>query len=292
MTPTRQSFALVSMALLPALGRVRMLYRALGDNNSLCESHHYQNLGYWDDGADSLDAAAEGLAVRVAATAGIGGRDSVLDVGCGFAEHDMLWAKHFAPQRIVAVNVCTEQLVTAARMFPDLNEKNVHLVTADAVRLPFDNSRFDAVLGVESAFHFLPRTDFFSEAFRVLRPGGRLVLADLCGVTRPLALKDRLAELVGRAFWQIPKENLVPRTTYVRQLTAAGFEQVAVDSIWHCVYPRFAEYARARLQEPDVVARLSPVFRRMLAASLGARRRLDPEAMDYVLASARKPVSG
>lgn len=48
--PPRQSLTLLSMALLPVLGRVDTLYRALGTNNSLCESHHYLNLGYWDQG--------------------------------------------------------------------------------------------------------------------------------------------------------------------------------------------------------------------------------------------------
>jgi hypothetical protein len=151
---------LLSMAMFPALGRVRTLYRALGDNNSLCEKRRYLNLGYWDDGEQTLDGAAE-----------------------------------------------------------------------------------------------------------------------------------RLAVLVGRAFWQIPCENLVPRITYADQLRATGFAGVAVDSIWHRVYPRFADYARRRLHAPDVVARLSPVLRRMLLASLGARRKLDPEAMDYVLASALKPAT-
>ncbi len=284
-----QSLTLLSMALLPLLGRVNTLYRALGTNNSLCESFHYLNLGYWDDGITSLDGAAENLALRVAEAAAIGPGQSVLDVGCGFAEHDMLWAKRFAPLQIVGVNICAEQLAAAARWFPDHRQNGLSLMAADAVSLPFADGSFDAVVGVESAFHFRSRAAFFHEAMRVLRPGGRLVLADLCGVARTLAWKDRISEIVGRAFWQIPKENLVPRAVYAEQLAATGFTQVAVDSIWHRVYPRFADYARARLDTPEIIARLSPVFRRMLVSSLGARRKLDPEAMDYVLAYARKP---
>lgn len=285
----RQSMTLLSLALLPRLGRVRTLYRALGSNNSLCERRRYLNLGYWEDGMDTLDVAAERLAMLVAESAGIGPRDAVLDVGCGFAEHDMLWAAHFAPQRLVAVNISSEQLAMAARLHPHRKLAGVCLLAADAVQMPFADASFDAVLGVEAAFHFRTRKAFFEEALRVLKPGGRLVLADLCGVDRLLALKDRLAESVGRSFWQIPKENLVPSAEYAKQLEATGFAKVSVNSIWHQVYPRFVDYARRRLHAPEVAARLSPVFRRMLIASLGARRRLNPEAMDYVLASAHKP---
>lgn len=286
-----RSLTLLSLALLPGLGRVRTLYRALGSHNSLCETRRYMNLGYWEDGTDTLDAAAECLAMRVAQTADIGPGDAVLDVGCGFAEHDMLWAARCAPQHLVAVNISPEQLAMAAQMHPDRARAGVRLLVADAVRMPFADACFDAVLGVESAFHFLTRQAFFQEVLRVLKPGGRLALADLCGVDRRLAPKDRLAELIGRSFWQIPKANLVPRAEYAKQLRTTGFTKVSVKSIWHRVYPRFADYARHRLHMPEISTRLSPVFRRMLIASLGARRKLDPEAMDYVLASAHKPAT-
>ena len=83
---------------------------------------------------------------------------------------------------------------------------------------------------------------------------------------------------------RFPKENLVSRADYAKQMQAAGFIGVSVDSIWHEVYPRFVDYAQHRLHAPEVRARLSPVFRRILLGNLGARRKLDPEAMDYVLA--------
>jgi ubiquinone/menaquinone biosynthesis C-methylase UbiE len=136
---------------------------------------------------DSLDAAAESLAMQVTETAGIGSHDTVLDVGCGFAEHDMQWAARCTPNYLIVINISYEQLDMVARLHPRRAFAGVCLLAADAVRLPFADASFDAVLGVESAFHFLTRKAFFKEALRVLKPGGRPALADLCGVDRRLA---------------------------------------------------------------------------------------------------------
>ena len=285
-----QSMRLLSLAFLPFQGRVRTLYSALADGNSLCHDARYLNLGYWKHGAKTLDEAAAALAELLAGAVGLSPDDDVLDAGFGFGDQDFYWHEKHSPRKIVGVNVTPVQVRAARDRAARLGlSDRVAFYEADATRIPFPAESFSVVFALESAFHFRTREDFLREAFRVLRPGGRLALADLCAVARTLALKDRLAERIGRSFWQIPKENLYPADVYRARIEAAGFVNTRLDSIWHDVYPPFVDFARARLDDSELQRRMNPVFRRMLTASLKARKRLSPEAMDYVLAVAEKP---
>ncbi len=93
-----QSLSLIGLAFIPLSGRVRTLYRALADVNSLCREKLYQNLGYWKvepdspdrpdrpDRPDSMDMAAEAMADLLARTASLSRADEALDVGFGFAD--------------------------------------------------------------------------------------------------------------------------------------------------------------------------------------------------------------
>ncbi len=290
MNSISQSFKLLSLAFLPFQGRVRELYTALADTNSLCDEARYLNLGYWKNGAKTLDEASRDLAELLAVTASLGPEDDILDAGFGFGDQDFFWHDVYSPKSITGVNVTPSQIRFAReRAVRRGLSGSLAFVEADAARLPFSDGSFSVVFALESAFHFRSREAFFREARRVLRPGGRLVLADLCAVDRKLSLKDRIAERIGRSFWQIPKENMYAADAYREKLEQAGFNGVRLESIWKDVYPPFADFARARLSDDVLSRRMNPVYRRMLSGSLSARKRLSPEAMDYVLVRAETP---
>src|SRR5947209_11014878 len=106
---------LLSFIAIPRLGRAAALYDLLDEHNSLCRTRHYLNLGYWAGGATDLDEAADAMADLMARAAELGPDDEVLDVGCGFADQDLLWSSRFHPKRITAVNLNARQLLLAGR---------------------------------------------------------------------------------------------------------------------------------------------------------------------------------
>lgn len=287
-----RSLQLLSLFLTPAKTRAATLYAGLGEGSSLCEEKRYLNLGYWANAPARLDEAGDDLARLVARAGGLGPGMEALDAGCGFADQDILWMRECQPSRIDGINSSRLQLERARELVAAQGlQARIVLREGDAVRLPYPDGSFDAVLSIEAAFHFNTRDGFLREAYRVLRSGGRLAMADLCAASVPMELPARIQALIGRSFWQIPKDNMYDSAEYARRLGAAGFRNATVESIWQDVYPRFIDFARVRLRDSALRRRMNPVFRAFLSTSANARKRVRPSLMDYVLVRADKASS-
>ena len=93
----------------------------------------------------------------------------------------------------------------------------------NATGLTFSENSFDVVFSAEAAFHFDTRREFFVQAYRALKPGGSLLVADiLLDRAHPLA-KKMLA-------WGVPA-NLDQSTPddYRACLEEAGYHNVRVE---------------------------------------------------------------
>jgi SAM-dependent methyltransferase len=101
-----------------------------------------------------------------------------------------------------------------------------------ATDLPFADASFDVVFALECAFHFDTREDFLREALRVLRPGGRLVLADMHrNNPRGGRWRVRLRRTIERRLAHIPTANLIDTTAYRVLLERIGFSPVSISSL-------------------------------------------------------------
>jgi len=251
----------------------------------------YLNLGYWKT-ARTIDEACAALASLVAESAAMGPADDVVDVGFGFADQDMLWAERFAPRHITGLNVTPVQVRLAqARVRRRGMAGRITLIEGSATAMPLPDASCDIVTAVECAFHFDTREDFLAEAFRVLRPGGRLVLADVIrAAPEPDRFRRRVQDFVWAQFAQkfaVAAANADQRAPYAAKLRSAGFDPVQVTSIGEHVFPG---WHRALAEDRALFARLPPPARLLYRLVRRFDARSVYGAFDYVLATARKPV--
>jgi tocopherol O-methyltransferase len=157
----------------------------------------------------------------VADSAGLDPSCSVLDVGCGVGGA----ACHLARVTGAAIRGLTPnpaQLALARESAARHAVLHVAFDLGDAANLPYPNASFDVVLFFESACHFPDRARFFAEAWRVLKPGGRLAGQDwLAGETLSEAVRRPLVERICST-WAIPALDTV--SGYARLMAGAGFE--------------------------------------------------------------------
>lgn len=104
---------------------------------------------------------------------------AVLDVGCGCGV-DTLVAAGFVGDtgRAVGIEMSPEMLATARRNAHAAGAENVEFVEGSAEKLPFDDARFDLLISSGVYNLVIDKQAALAEAFRVLRPGGRVQIAD------------------------------------------------------------------------------------------------------------------
>lgn len=218
----------------------------------------YFNVGYWQAGASGLAQACDHMVDELAAAVPAGAR-VVLDVGCGRGAGTRRLAEQFPAARVVGINISLDQLIHARR------RGLAAAVVSDAAHLGVASGVADSVIACESAQHFDTRADFLAEAYRILRPGGTIALADMLFVER---------EPVGA--WLLPSANAVDGVeAYAELLGSIGFRGISVRDATDVTWTPFC-----RLMAQ--VHRGPPGDLEAVEKSLGC----------YVLATARKPLPG
>lgn len=107
------------------------------------------------------------------------GFSDLLDCGCGTAPMLTLLQKKYPHRHYTGIDL-TPEMIEAARA---KNMPGVELVVGDCEDLPFPAESFDAVICCQSFHHYPNVQAFFHSVYRVLRPGGRLILRDMTANT-------------------------------------------------------------------------------------------------------------
>jgi microcystin synthetase protein McyJ len=247
------------------------------------------NLGYWKDARTYPDACVA-MVDLLGTRAGLQPSDRVLDVGVGFAEQDFVLLDRFKVSHITGIDITPVHVDKGRERVAKRGlEKQIDIRLGSGTAMEFPDASFDKVLALECAFHFDTRDQFMREAFRVLKPGGTIALADMLP---NLGKKPGMTTVFGRRYGHIPVANWYDREEYPRRLAAAGFDDVRVESIREDVFPAMAKYIRQRVEGKkkidEVVVEVTEDDRAK-CRGVSQWERVTGFA-DYVIVSARKPL--
>lgn len=185
------------------------------------------------------------LNLEIAARLNLGSKDKafLIDLGCGFGAISRTIAKNYSGVMIKGVTLSPSQVETAKKLNTqvDLHDR-IEIFEGDYTKLPFEDGAAGGVWAVESACYAAgaAKEDLIREMARVLKPGGRFVIADCFLKTSA----KKFNALAGKCYEEMCKNWALPEIAslelFVETLRKHDFRDIAVEDIYWRAAPSIA----------------------------------------------------
>lgn len=256
-----------------------------------CLAMHY---GYWDETTKGVSDALIRENQILAERAQIKKEHRVLDAGCGVGGSSIWLGKNIGCET-VGITLSAEQVKTCKK---NAEQAGTSALNAFEVRdytdTGLDEASFDVVWAIESVCHATHKEDFVKEAFRVLKPGGKLIIADFWASHHQLKGEDQRIMQEWVAGWSVGSLEHVDN--FRGHLKTNGFVELDYENATDHVRPsaeRLHKYAKWTLWG----AKILEVLRIRNKAQHGnviavhrAKLALDRGLWNYGIICAQKPL--
>jgi len=209
----------------------------------------------------------------------------IIDVGCGVGGSTRRLA-HKTGCRVTGIDLSEEYIDAAERLTQLLGMQNrVQFQAASALELPYESDSFDGAWSIQMNMNVEDKLGWLQELYRVLKPGGRAVLYEVCAHhTTPVYFPVPWAQDSSMSF-------LVPPDAFRAVIESAGF----VIDCWHDK-TELARQAFASMTEPRGEAKLPELGVHLLVGNdilhkaYNLHRNLEEQRVSLIETVAVKPV--
>jgi arsenite methyltransferase len=250
-----------------------------------CATAYASPLARWLLGS-SFHPGGEALSARLIRSLGVGGHETVADIACGPGTSSLQLARE-AGCRVVGIDLSPESVEGARRAAESAGlAGSVRFLVGDAEALPLEDASVDGVLCECSLCTFPDKQAAAAELARVLKPGGRLALADVTAHPERLPVTLRTLDA-----WVACLADARPLPKLLALLRGAGLLVEGVE--------RHDDALRRLLDRVDARLRLArlalgpdgdpALAGRGLELLADARESLERGVLGYVVVFARRP---
>lgn len=213
--------------------------------------HFGMHCAFYDEEHRTHDAAILNSNRILARKAGVKENVRVLDAGCGVGGSAIWLAKHTGA-KITGITLSASQCQKAQKLAEEQGVAGeTKFFVRDFLDTGFPDNHFDVVWFLESACHAEDKYDLLREAYRVLAPQGRLVIAD--GFQKKETLDIEEAEIMRKWLdsWAVP--NLAHVSNFASLVQKSGFKNIRQEDVTENIRP-FSQwlYRRSMVAYPII----------------------------------------
>jgi len=182
---------------------------------------HY---GFWYSDTKNLADAISNTDKFVAESLAINSGDTVLDAGCGVGGTS-IYVAEATGAKVEGVTLSEVQLkIARKKTFGSAVAHLLNFSKQDFTKTNFKENTFSKIYGIECICYANKKIDFLNEAYRIMKPGGKISVVDAFLIIENLNAEERNIYTKFIEGWRIP--NLSTKDEFKKFLKKAGFKNI------------------------------------------------------------------